>query len=586
MEPLPDIKLKCAVDSELKLQVADAPEADLLERPAPDQKTLRELLNAGPMSSAEALEVFIAVCDALVDEKLPNTLLVLDADKISIGIPDDINVSVAASTFKMQHDDTNGVHQQIEVNRIIPDFGCLLYESIEGCKLSPDELPTAFNGEDSMLELSPFQRAFHFRDISGDNSRVIRQEILGVVNRCVSKDPSRYQTIVEVRDALRAIRDLWTKKNTKKLDKPTVARLMLWLILGLIALFLLSVPDPPEFQIQPYYFPISSSSDWASSWYNGGTDADSVKLFANFGTAALREFNQTREKRRDKYLAQYPPDEKVHDIVDWRTRRVIYHSDRAVSRTSLFYRAVQEGACLRGAELRHLEVDPLCLREEDPWRRSWFAHQKDPKNTEDFQLRGLDFRDVLLSDCCFWDGGYCGALDMSGCDFRGATIKRTKIGGILNKARFDRCVLENVGIAFEKEKSSHFADVSFNGAELSNVVVQIPPSDTSAHSFKNCRMKFVRFAPAGNVDFTGSHICHGDFTHVDLREANFSNAVLFRCSLVGAMVAGVKHDGLIVSGSAYGHNDVSIKNWSSSPAGWVYYLDDKVGEEDWVRRLP
>lgn len=198
-----------------------------------------------------------------------------------------------------------------------------------------------------------------------------------------------------------------------------------------------------------------------------------------------------------------------------------------------------------GADLHHIDTASVHDRKLFEGKRNLF---------DTLVGRGVDFRDAKIYDCHFQ------GLDLSGSDFRGATIKRCFFADYLDDAHFDGSNILDSTLAIMN-------NATFDRAKLTYCDLR---SGLNV-SFKGCKMRGLSFfcGVFQYSDFSGATICHGEFGSADLRHSNFRNAVLFRCGFEHTKLADVDYHGMTLSGCASADNDVPVMNWSHSPVGWV-----------------
>jgi uncharacterized protein YjbI with pentapeptide repeats len=542
MEFSPDHKQVITDDTQPELQLSDMHEAQS-QAAESDQKTLRDLWLEDPVAVNDALAIFIALTDEILNgaATAPSRGNLMPENVVVSKLDNETQVSVVLCTASGVDRDCGSCQAQEgdSVRDVIRKFGAWLYQTVTG-----QEFP---DGGDAIVELG---------------EQEFSEDLSNFVSRCVNADISkRYQSIAEVRSALIAMQNKLgkpPKKTRAGLDKWTKVRLVLWLFLGFVGiLLLLPTPDPPNYP-DSYFFP----KGVGEIHYFHCDD-----LYHDFGE--WPKIEKAMNERREKDLRQYPPEALLNDIVDRHTGKVIFHSDQPLNRGMLLYKAIQAGRSLRGAELHHIYVDTVAGKISGGVWNS--GHQEDDELSEyekqdklNFSFRGVDLRDALISDCEFR------SVDLTGCDLRGATIRRTgfevsihppKLVPSFDYSRFDGCNLDTVALM------GHLNNAVFDGARLAHVALFYGLNV----SFKDCRMKFVTFdrGTLEHCDFTRAKICHGNFESTDLRHSTLRDTVLFRCDLSGADVADVDHDGTIVVGCRRHFRDSALKDWSSASCGWV-----------------
>jgi uncharacterized protein YjbI with pentapeptide repeats len=545
-ESLPHIRIASAAECSSELQTPNGLDP-CHQTTTPEQSSLHDLMLQGPMSTMDAVDIFATLTDALVNKAGILRGEGITRREIIVSRLDHRSISFVTDSTKIAEGDNAEIAQpaETEVDRIYK-VGNWLFESITGHPL--------VSSDRKMIE---------------NLGASVPAEIMDIVLRCVDSDISRrYGTMAEVRRSLSAIRDSWNnvRPKSRRLDKWTKLRLVLWVILGLIgALVLLLQPVQNEPTGVAYHFPVL---DGGGGLYIGYIYPMTNEDYQGQGQRR-KMFLYEERKKRD--LSQYPPDALVRDIVNRHNGRTIYHSDEPVSRALLMQRAIQSGVSLRSADLHHVVVD-TGLSYWDAYRITGqhFRWSDDKHLLPQFTLKDVDLRDALLSDCRFV------GVDLTGCDFRGATISRTefKLTNQSDASRFGRCHLKAVHFL------GNVSDAIFDGATMLAVTFDGGGLNVS---FKNCSMKIVSFKSGTyeDCDFSGAKICHGNFRGTDLRRSKFCGAILFRCDLSGADVTDVDHDGLFVSGCRRTSYDRSLAKWSKSPAGWV-----RIEDSDQRRRKP
>jgi uncharacterized protein YjbI with pentapeptide repeats len=537
MESRSDIKIT-AGDSQPELKFRDV-SGQLSDNIASTQVNLRNLLLQGPTSEKDAVNIFIALTEELMKkEGTASETLMASAENILISRLEPISVSIGTYRVESIDGDKLRVHRPgCPDDSMICRIGFWLFESVTAQALPDANLRT--------------MEAF---------SSSISPELFKVVARCLEPEiRRRYETVAHVRDALIDVRDACKKARPKVegLDTWTKTRIILWVILGLLAaLWLLHEPRTREFTTY-LPFPIQIEDRPLNATYYWISDADAERVHG---------INKELSKQD---LFRYPPDALVSDIIDRRTGRVIYHSDKPLKRAMLLHKAIQSRVSLRGADLHHIHVE-TGVRAEDEFRNPPEYHPHfDAEYLPQFTLKDVDLRDALICGCSFY------GVDFSDCDLRGATVRGAGLGPTsLYGSHFEGSNL--AGVRF----TGNLSNASFDHANLKQVTFAGCGLNVS---FRNCKMKIVEFK-RGTVfedcDFTAANICHGDFTCVDLRNSKFCNATLFRCALAGAAVSGVNHDGSFISGCQRTRYDQALKDWSNSPVGWVL-VHDYNPKPDW-----
>ena len=395
-------------------------------------------------------------------------------------------------------------------------FGALLYEGLNGlAKMVSNAQPD---------------------NISQQNSS-IRQRLIALAINCM-RDAPKYRDIEQVHLELAEI------KNS--LDRARESRLKIERYVLICALLLSVILTASSFDegAEPstisYFFPLGKPGAWLYQF-----DAN----FQFHGPGADFRFAVDQESKSEAYHKKYPPNKLVNDIRDWRTGKILFHSDRALSHTSLLQKAVEAGACLKGADLRHIHGNG-------------FIQNREIASKTKFAMKGLDLSGSLISDSIFH------GVDFSKSIMKDATIQRTCfMESNLDNVKFDGSILESVSFG-QAVNGLSLINTSFDGAQLTNVEIQPPNLQSNKTHFRKCRMKYVLGQSFEGTDLSGSNICHGHFRDADFRNANLQNVVFFRCDFVNAKFAGARHENIFVSGCKRGHNDIDLTEWTNAPSAW------------------